>query len=122
MKRTPPFPAHKAWTTSKFWSFIRSGLRAKFNRWPPKWEVYNDSRRTVTGQRHKYEYQCAMCLKWWKAKEVEVDHIEEVGSLKDFSDLPRFVKRLFVPKNKLQVLCRPCHKRKTTMDRVRRDG
>ena len=118
-KKTPPFPGHKMWTTARFWSFIRSGLRSKFNKWPPKWECLNESRRVVTGQRHKYEYRCAMCLKWWKAKEVEVDHITPVGSLKSEKDLPKFVLGLFAPRNKLQVLCRKCHKRKTASERAK---
>ena len=116
-KRTPPCPMYPRWTTSVFWSFIRSGLRAKFTRWPPKYELYNDDRRTVVGQRHKYEYQCAVCLEWFKMKEVEVDHIVKCGSLKKYEDLHGFVERLFVPKNKLQLICKPCHKAKTKLDR-----
>jgi len=119
-RKTPPWPDYPEWTTSRFWSFIRSGLRSKFNKWPPKWEALKDAKRTVSGQRHRIEYQCALCKEWYKTKEVEVDHIEEVGSLKDYKDLPLFVERLFVPKNKLQVLCRGCHKEKTQRERMQR--
>ena len=118
--KTPPFKGHPAWTTARFWSFVRAGLRAKFNKWPPKWETYNNARRVVTGKRHKYEYQCAKCKQWWKAKEVEIDHIKEIGSLKDFSDLPRFTRRLFCSVADLQVLCIPCHRKKTQLARSKK--
>lgn len=116
-KRTPPCPAHPEWTTAQYWSFIRSGLRAKFNKWPPKWECYKENRRVVTGKRHKYEYQCAACGDWWTAKDVEIDHITPAGSLRNYSELSPFVRKLFVPKNKLQVLCKACHKKKTAEER-----
>lgn len=110
-KRTPPFDEYPDWTSAKFWSFIRSGLRAKFTRWPPKYECLSAVKRNAEpGQRHKYEYQCAICNDWFKQKEVEVDHIEQVGSLRTYEDLAGFVKRLFVGADKLRVLCKPCHK------------
>ena len=113
-RKTPPFPEYPAWTTSRYWSFIRSGLRSKFNRWPPKYDVLNEARRIVKGKRHKYEYQCARCNLWFKRTDVEVDHIKEVGSLKSSKDLKLFVERMFVGTDKLQVLCKECHKEKTT--------
>lgn len=112
-KRTPPFENYPEWTSSKFWSFIRAGLRQKFNRWPPKWQVLKDNSRPVTGKRHKTEYQCNACKKWFKKSDVEVDHIVAVGSLKSAADLPAFVMRLFVGTEGLQVLCKPCHREKT---------
>jgi 5-methylcytosine-specific restriction endonuclease McrA len=112
-KKTPPFPHYPEWTTSRFWSFVRSTLRRAWSRWPPKYQVLNKAKRTVEGQRHKYEYQCSECKHWFKAKEVEVDHIVPVGSLKDYSDLPAFVERLFVAEDSLRCICKPCHRKKT---------
>lgn len=118
-KKTPPFPEWEKWTTARFWQFVRTALRGAFTRWPPKWEVLGDSKRTLTeaqqkrrGVRHKYEYQCAACKKWYKQSQVEVDHIVPVGSLKTYDDLPGFVERMFVGKDKLQVLCKVCHRKK----------
>lgn len=116
-RKTPPFPQYKEWTTARFWSFIRSGLRAKWNRWPPKYVVLEAARKVVRGKRHKYEYKCSQCSKWYKAKEVEVDHIEPAGRLGDFDDLPGFVERLFVGEDKLRVVCKPCHKTLTAAER-----
>ena len=109
-RKTPPFAEYEAWTTSKFFSFIRSGLRAKFSRWPPKYECLADAKRIVSGKRHKYEFKCAQCKKWKKQKEVQIDHIVPCGTLKTYTDLPGFVERLFVGKEKLRVLCIACHK------------
>lgn len=116
-KRTPPFASYPEWTVAKFWAFIRSGLRAKWQRWPPKFKALQSARRTVEGQRHKYEFKCAQCTQWFKQKEVEVDHIEPVGSLKDYPDLEGFVRRLFVDDSKLRVVCKPCHKQITYGDK-----
>ena len=110
--RTPPWPPYPAWSTSKWWTFLRSKLRSAFTRWPPKYEVMADARRKYTGKnpRQKYEFQCAECRKWWKQTEVEVDHITPCGSLKAFEDLPGFVERMFCGKEGLRVVCKPCHK------------
>lgn len=115
-RKTPPHPAYPAWTEAKFNQFIRSALRAAWNRWPPKYEALNDARRIVTGKRHKYEYQCNTCKGWFKQKEVQVDHVEPVGTLTSW-DI--FVARLFVAKEKLQILCYECHAIKTKKDNER---
>lgn len=107
-------------TEAGFWGFIRSGLRSKSSRWPPKFEVLKDARRTVTGKRHRYEYQCAHCNEWYKQKEVQVDHIVPCGTLKSFDDLPAFVEKLFCEKDGLQVLCKGCHQVVTNEEREAR--
>lgn len=112
-RKTPPFEGYPAWTTAKFWSFIRSGLRQKWVRWPPRYEALNAARKTVKGKRHKYEYKCSKCRKWFKQKDVEVDHIEPAGSLSSYEDISGFVERLFVSADKLRIVCKPCHKKIT---------
>lgn len=84
-------------------------------RWPPKWEVLKDAQRPYKGPKksQKYEYQCDECTEWFVQKDVEVDHIIPCGSLKTYDDLPGFVRRLFVGKDGLRVVCKPCHKTKT---------
>jgi len=110
--RTPPYPAYPEWTTAKVMAFLRSGLRSKANRWPPKYQVLNEAKRPYKGpnKRQKYEYKCAICKKWHPQKNVEVDHIVPVGSLTCLDDLPGFVERLFCSKDGLRVVCKPCHK------------
>lgn len=108
---TPPFPEWEEWSTSKFWSFIRSGLRAKWQRFPSRYAVLAAAKRNYEGDnpRQKYEYHCAQCKKHFPQKDVEVDHIEAVGSLKGWDDLVPFVQKLFVGIDKLRVVCKPCH-------------
>lgn len=120
--KTPPCEVYPAWTQAKFWAFIRSGLRAKWTRWPPKYEAMAKVKRPYVGEdkRRKFEYQCAHCQGWFMQKEVSVDHIEPVGSLLSFDDLPGFVQRLFVSVDKLQVLCDTCHNVKTQEERKTR--
>jgi hypothetical protein len=118
--RVPRTRAGETMTEAAFWSFIRSGLRSKSQRWPPRYQVLADAKKSVKGKRHRFEYQCAECTKWFKQKEVEVDHIEPCGSLKSFDDLPQFVERLFCEKDKLRVVCKPCHKAITAAERSKK--
>lgn len=109
--RTPPFPAYPNWSTAKFFGFLRSALRTASAKWPPRYEVKRAAKRKYEGpdKRLKWEYQCARCGLWHKDKDVEVDHIVPVGTLRSFEDLPGFVERLFCPIDGLRVLCKPCH-------------
>lgn len=91
-----------------------------FGRYPPKHQALKAAGKAVTGKRHRVEYQCAECKDFFKSKEVQVDHIEPAGSLKTYEDLPRFVERLYCEADKLQVLCKECHKVKTAEERKKR--
>ena len=119
-KRGEPFEHYPEWTHSRFWSFIRSTLRRAWSKYPVKFKVLNAARRAKPPSkkgRHKWEYQCASCSKWVQAKECSVDHKVPAGSLKDYDDLPEFVRKLFVGEDDLQVLCDHCHKIKTKEER-----
>lgn len=123
-KKTPPFQPYPAWTTARFFSFVRSALRAAFRKYPPKYQILAAAKKQLTpkqrerrGGNQKYEYQCALCQKWYGAKYVEVDHIVPCGSLKSFEDLPGFVERMFPSIDGLQVVCKNCHSIKTKEDR-----
>lgn len=103
------------YTEAGYFGFIRSGLRQKSMRWPPKYDVMNKAKRPYTGpdKRRKFEYLCNGCDQWCAGKEVAVDHIVECGSLKSYDDLARFVETLFCEEDNLQVLCKDCHHTKT---------
>ena len=115
--RVPRTHAGNTWTKAGFWGFIRSALRRAFSRYPVKYQAKLAARKTVKGERYKYMYLCAACEEWFQDKETEMDHIIACGSLKDYSDLPGFVERLFCEPKDLQILCKPCHKIKTAEDR-----
>jgi hypothetical protein len=101
-------------TEAAFWSFIRSTLRRKSMYWKPVSACKQAARRKYVGdnKRQKWEYQCAECLGWFSDKLIDVDHINECGTLnKDTAG--EFIERLFCEKEGLQVLCKECHKKKT---------
>jgi 5-methylcytosine-specific restriction endonuclease McrA len=118
--RTPPFAAYPEWSEAKFWAFLRSGLRAKWTRWPPKYEVLRKAKRPYIGdnKRQKHEFQCASCAGWFPQKSVTVDHIIPAGQLRSWEDLPGFAERLFCSADGLQVLCDVCHLAKTKEERA----
>lgn len=127
-RKTPPCEVYPAWTTARFWGFVRSALRQAFNRYPPKYESIKDASTTFqdgiykTGAKAgkpKYRklYQCAHCEQQFMQKDVQVDHIVPAGTLKDYHDLPEFVRRLFCSKEGLQVLCKTCHNIKTQQEK-----
>ena len=90
---------------------IRSLLRNLSRWWKPFQMALKASATTYTvGRRKRVMYMCAICNKLHDRKDVEVNHIEPAGSLKDYNDLPAFCERLFVEDiSKLEVLCKPCH-------------
>lgn len=117
--RTPPLIAYPKWSEAKFWGYLRSGLRALYNKWPPKWEVLSQAKRAYKGpiKQQRWEFKCAQCEKYYKQKEVSVDHVIPAGALSSYDDIAGFVQRLFVGADGLQVLCKTCHDSKTQEER-----
>lgn len=104
------------WTKARFFGFLRSALRLASRKWPPRIEAKNWARRKYFGpnKRQKWEYLCSVCANWFPGTEVEVDHINPCGQLKEYDDLPDFVRRLFCESQELRVLCKACHQRLTS--------
>lgn len=105
------------WTESMYFSAIRQALRTKFRYWKPGQVALNNASRPSQSKNKllKKEYQCNCCKGWFPRKEVEIDHIVECGSLKDYNDIIPFLKRL-TPEtvSSYQILCKKkCHKEKT---------
>lgn len=105
------------WTEARYWSFISSGLRRMWVKYPVRSEALKAARRPYLGcdKRTKWEYKCNNCKEWFKGKDVHVDHIEPVGSL--MTDLMAAVQRLFCELGNLQVVCKSCHKSKTNEEK-----
>lgn len=100
-------------TEAQWLAWVRSALRSKWLRWPPRAEAIKRARRPYKGPNklQKYEIQCAMCQQWFKQKEVEVDHFpHDAGSILTSDDIGPFVNRLYCEIDNLRVLCKPCHK------------
>lgn len=116
-KKTPPHKAYPQWTEARFNQFVRSALRGAWAKWPPRFFALKSGRRTVKGKKNRFEYQCNRCKKWFMQKEIQIDHIDPVGSSEDWNT---FIERLFVGEDKLQKLCKPCHKIKGEEDNARK--
>jgi hypothetical protein len=107
-------------TKAQFFSMITSSLR-QLSRWyKPIQQVKQAAKRikpkNVHG-RHKVEFLCNGCGKYFKNEDCNVDHLVEAGGIRDFSDIQGFCERLFCDNSKLQVLCskgvNSCHTKKT---------
>jgi len=105
------------WSESEYFSRVRSALRRVFRYWIPMQTALNNASRPSQSdnKRLKKEYQCAKCKKWRKRADMEIDHIEECGSLKSYADIVPFLERLTKEDpNAYQILCKnTCHKAKT---------
>jgi hypothetical protein len=103
-------------TESQYFSKIRSILRSGFRYWKPMQLALEAASRPSqsTNKRIKKEYQCAKCNNWFKRADVEIDHIEECGSLSTYEDIVPFIQRLTKEEiDAYDILCKPCHKVKT---------
>ena len=122
--KTPPWPDHPEWSEAKFWQFLRSGLRAMHNRWPPKYRVMNEGKRPYKGtdRRIKHEVHCQGCDRWFPGTaSVQCDHVIPTGSLKSWDDWAAFTQRMFTNKSGYQRLCTECHSKKTQEERSKKD-
>ena len=112
---------NKTMTESAFWSMIRSALRRVSSRgWKPIQQTKLNAKRKYVGEnkRQKFEYKCNVCKKWFPDKEIAIDHIKPVGSLKSALDLPKFVETLFCEVDNLQTICTSCHLIKSNNERI----
>lgn len=102
------------WTQGRFDGFIQSALRSASVKWPPRLEVLKEARtekktNPKTGRLAQH-YECAICLGEFTLPNMNVDHIDPVGTCKTWDT---YIKRLFCEKDNLQTICKPCHKEKT---------
>lgn len=114
-------------TESAYLSFIRGGIRRHlWSKNPIKLEfekeskvpIPNDNPRsmkrfpTVAGGR------CEHCKQLFKQSEMEVDHKTGEHSLRCLDDMDSFLRGIvFVRKEDLAMLCKPCHGYKTYSER-----
>jgi len=113
---------YKTETQSQHIGKLRSALR-NISRW---WKPFIVALKAASvkcsvGGRIRVLYLCANCKRMLDKKSVEVNHKVPLGSLKTYEDLPGFCERLFVEDiNKLEVLCKDCHKEETAKQREER--
>ncbi len=110
------------WTDAKFRSFITSALRAASRRWPPKYKALKEALtgRKVNAKTGKMamHYKCVACEDIFIAADVQVDHISPVvDPKKGFVSWDVYITRMFCEIDGMQVMCKPCHKIKTTEEK-----
>lgn len=105
------------WTDGRVKSFITSVIRRGWSKWPPKFRVLKEAcvGRKVNKKSGKLalHYKCAMCNKQFPQTDIQVDHIDPVVAVTGFVDWNTFISRLFCKESNLQVLCKPCHSKKS---------
>ncbi len=108
----------KTLTEAGYWGAVRSHLRRGFRYWRPATNTKQAAKRPYKGanKRQRWEYKCKSCKKYYADKNVQIDHIIPVGSLKCSEDLAGFLERL-TPEEGFQILCKDCHQIKTNAER-----
>ena len=91
--------------------FLIPVLRRATYRWKARDEAYRAARK------ERGRYECASCKELFGPKEIDMDHVDPVVSLKDgFIDWNTFIDRLFPEVTGWQVLCKLCHELKTIQE------
>lgn len=100
-------------TKSQFFGMLVASMRQASRWWVPAKQAKEAARKSCKKGLQKWEYLCNHCNNYYKEKEIQADHILEVGGIKDYKDIPGFVERLFCEKEGYQILCKSCHTQKT---------
>lgn len=112
------------WTSSRFYSFIKSSLRTASVRWAPRYETladaFVDRRINVKSGKLAKHFRCANCEECFPQKDVEVNHIDPVIPLQGHDSWDAVINRMFCEKDGLEVLCKPCHKVVTQLENIER--
>lgn len=110
-------------------SVIRSSVRKAWMRHPTKLSLLHkhkvyvddvadkDKPEGITANA-KWLYQCEECLKYFLARDIEVDHKSGEHSMDSLDDMKAFTQSLLdVSWNDLQILDKECHLTKTYAER-----
>lgn len=114
-------------TEAAFLSFIRGGVRRHlWSKNPVKLQFIKERRVQIPNTNVKSMKRfptvsggvCMQCGNMFKEKDMEVDHIRGEHSLRCVADIQKFVEGIvFIRKEDLAYLCKPCHSVKTYSER-----
>ena len=97
----------------------RNWLIAQLRRASYKWPERTTAKRKARIERGIY--RCNICKGEFPAKSIQLDHRKPVLSPSlGFTDWDNYIKRLFVDSKGFQVLCKPCHQKRTTRENAKR--
>lgn len=110
-------------TESAFLSFIRGGVRRHlWSKNPVKLQFMKENRvkmvnvnpRSMKAHPMVWGFKCNQCQVTFAGNACEVDHKVGGWSLRKVEDIQKFVEGIvFIRKQDLAILCKPCHKAKT---------
>lgn len=111
------------WTEAKFISFVKNALRSASMKWGPR-NVCLGKARIKRGvylcNGCKQEMTATVIHEGRRVKNVFVDHIDPIVPVSGFEGWDSFVEGLFCEEDKLQVLCKPCHDKKSKEETAER--
>ncbi len=98
-------------------SWVKRYIEGISYKWPARTQAMKLARRpsTLADKRTKWESQCNHCKKWFKQKDVQLDHIVPKGRYAPDTFFV-WLDRLFCDTTGFQVLCIPCHKIKSATE------
>lgn len=109
------------WTEARRKAFVISVLRSGMRRFPNKYKALASAcvgvRLNKSSGRQAKHYKCAKCRKLYPSSNVQVDHIIPVVGPEGFTSFDTYIDRLFCSEDNLQVLCKPCHLKKSAAER-----
>jgi hypothetical protein len=92
-------------------AWIIGALRRASYRYPPRYTAKLEARR----ERGKYE--CSSCHQLYGPKQVQLDHRNPVvDPTKGFTGWQDYIERMFADFGEWDVMCKPCHKIKTSKE------
>lgn len=112
------------WTTARYVSFVKGGLRSLSQRWPPRNQCINNAcvgtRINPSSGRSAKHYKCAACGGEFVRKEVEANHINPVVPVTGFDSWTGVIERLLCELDGWEALCKPCHKKVSATENAER--
>lgn len=83
-------------------------------KWPSRGKALRLASRIsqLPDKRTKWERQCNHCKKWFKTKDIQLDHVIPKGNYSKETFFS-WLDKLLCATNGFQVLCVPCHKKKS---------
>lgn len=95
-------------------SYIFAGLGKVWMWWPPRSEV----KRRCKVEGKSGWYKCELCHN--ERERIDVDHVSPVVPVSGFTTWDNYIENRFVTADKLQGICKDCHKEKTNKENKQR--
>lgn len=98
-------------------SWIKKVIERASVKWPARAQALKKASRIsqLSDKRTKFERQCNHCKGWFKTSQIQLDHIEPKGKYSKETFF-QWLDKCLCPVSNWQVLCIPCHKKKTAQE------